>query len=202
MGEPQDLEDINLFGEVAQGEAKTGVFRRRINFAVIAILLLVAVAIAILFGWWLFLASSATRIASQTKTAEEEIGQQAGKEITRRSLVTKLDEARSFLSLAVPFSTSFDKLIGVLKDSGASLKDATFKNDGKVVITGTAGTSDNFGKMLDKLTSEELADTFGQINLTALTFEGSKGTYTFAIDMKFLKKGFPEATESGKLNRP
>ena len=201
MAEPQD---INLFAEVAQEQAKSGVFRRKINMAAIAALLLTAAAIAALFGYWLFLVSASTRIASQTKDAESEITSRANtdKEITRRALVAKLSDARNFLAGVARFSIGFDKLIATFKDSGASLKDATLKNDGKVTITGEAGSSDAFGKMVDKLTSEELSATFGQVKLTALTFEGAKNSYTFAIDMKFLKKGFPEETKSGGLKKP
>src|SRR4030065_523300 len=60
-------------------------------------------------------------------------------------------------------------IAGLFKDSGTVLTESKFKNDGKMTITAAASASDNFGKMVDMLTSEEAAKIFGTVNLTSMT---------------------------------
>jgi len=195
----ESTRDINLITGIAEEEVKTGGYRRKINVVVIAILLLVAVVIACLFGYWLYLISWGTRIESQTKSAQDEISSKENqrKEITRRALVVKVDEAQKFLSSTVPFSISLDKLIGLLKDSGSTLDSSKFTNDGKMTVGGEAPASDNFGKLVDGLTNEQLAKTFGNVNLTSLTFTEDKPFYTFTIDLRFLEKGLLKKNGGG-----
>lgn len=187
----ESTQDINLLTGVAEEEVETGVYRRKVNAVVIAILLLVAVVIASLFGYWFYLRSWEIKSASQIKDAQDEISSKENqrKEITRRALVGKLTEAQKFVSATVPFSISFDKLITILKDSGTYLTDSNFKNDGKMIISGEANSSDSFGKLVEGFTSEQISKTFDKVNLTSLTFTQDKGFYTFTVDLRFLEKG-------------
>ena len=190
-------EDINLLPEVTEKEVKKGVYQRTVNMAAIIALLIVAAILLALFGYQFFLASTAKRIDSQTKSAEQEISNQRSKEITRRALVGKLDVANIFLASSTPYSEAMGKILGVFKKSGITLVESTFKGAGQISISGEAKSSNNFGKLVDGLTDEKLSDTFDRVRLVSLTGV-EKEPYKFTIDLRFLKKGLMEATGSAQ----
>ncbi|MCH7541978.1 hypothetical protein IH981_04370, partial [Patescibacteria group bacterium] len=102
-------QDINLLPEISEAEVKSGAYRRKINFTAVASLLVVAAILLALFGYWLFLAAQSRRIDSQTKEAESVILSQSRKEITRRSLVEKLDEVDKFILGVIPYSEAVER---------------------------------------------------------------------------------------------
>lgn len=187
-------QDINLLPEISEAEVKSGAYRRKINFTAVASLLVVAAILLALFGYWLFLAAQSRRIDSQTKEAESVILSQSRKEITRRSLVEKLDEVDKFISGVIPYSEAVEGLIDMLKKSSTKLQKGVFLG-ANISVTGEVAASKNFKTFVDQLISEASKEAFGNVLLTSFRKEEDE-PYVFTIEMDYLKQGVPEASPS------
>ncbi|MDP2720380.1 MAG: hypothetical protein Q8O75_00255 [bacterium] len=191
-------EDINLLPEVTEEQVKKAGGRRNVNVAAISSLLIVAAILLSLFGYELFLSSSAKRIESQTKAAEENIVSQSRKEITHRLLVGKIEAASQFLASELPYSEGYSQLIEIIKKSGCVLTESTFKSDGALTIIGEAKTSSNLETLINQLTGKEAAKIFDNARLVDLVWDNKNNFYKFTIDVKFLKKGIKPQISSNK----
>ena len=181
-------EDINLLPEVTEEQTKKAGGRRNVNVAAISSLLIVAAILLSLFGYELFLSSSAKRVESQTKTAEENIVSQSRKEITHRLLVGKIEAASQFLASELPYSEGYAQVLDIFNKSGAVLTESTFKSDGALTIIGEAKTSSSLETLINQLTGKEAAKIFDDARLVDLVWD-KNNFYKFTIDVKFLKKG-------------
>lgn len=193
-------QDINLLSEITEEETRTSVYTRRVNFFAIASLLVVGSVLLALFGYWLFLAANAERLKTQTREAEETILSQSRKEITRRSLVERLDKASKFLNSVIPYSASFEKITEFFASSGTSLKSGEFKDDGDLTLEGEFSNPSQFKALVDKFVDESQSENFGSATLISLrkNTNGSGGSagYVFSLGVKYLKKGLSGATVS------
>ena len=192
-------QDIDLMPqEAVQKERTKGLINKKVNVAAIVSLLIIASVLAALFGWQLFLASSAQRIDSQTKDAQDLVIAQAAKEITHRALVEKLDDTKKFLDSRLLFASSYQTVLDVIKISGAILTESTLKNDGTFTISGDAKTTKIFNKVVNALNDEKLNEDLENIKLITLT-KIPKEPYRFTIEYEALKKGlFAETAEEGE----
>ena len=192
-------QDIDLMPqEAVQKEITKGLLNKNVNVAAIVSLLIIASVLAALFGWQLFLASSAQRIDSQTKDAQDLVIAQAAKEITHRALVEKLDDTKKFLDSRLLFASSYQTVLDVIKISGAILTESTLKNDGTFTISGDAKTTKIFNKVVSAFNDEKLNEDLKNIKLITLT-KIPKEPYRFTIEYEALKKGlFAEIAEEGE----
>ena len=197
-------QDINLLPEITEEEVRKSAYTRRVNFVAIASLLVVGTILLAVFGYWLFLAANSERLKVQTKNAEEQILSPSltRKEITRRSLIERLNEAGQFIASVVPYSESIDKIIKFFSVSKVSLTENEFKDSGDLTLIGEFDSPSHFKTLTDKFTSEGETVNFGSVTLVSLTKEeldektGKEGNYIFNLGMKYLKKGVPGVTSS------
>ena len=189
--------EINLLPELVAEEKRKGVYKQKINVIALISLLVVGVIIVGFFAYQFGLSLFLKNINARIENAQSEILDSAGKEITHRALVEKLNIADSFISGRTSFSAGFEKLLGVLNDSGIILKNSEFKKDGGVTITVNAATSDNIGKFVNAITASSLAKTFSEIMIVDLKKEADK-PFTLIVDFKYLKG---EATSSATTNK-
>ena len=197
-------QDINLLPEITEEEVRKSAYTRRVNFVAIASLLVVGTILLAVFGYWLFLAANSERLKVQTKNAEEQILSPSltRKEITRRSLIERLNEAGQFIASVVPYSESIDKIIKFFSVSKVSLTENEFKDSGDLTLIGEFDSPSHFKTLTDKFTSEGETVNFGSVTLVSLTKEeldektGKEGNYIFNLGMKYLKKGISGVTSS------
>ena len=197
-------QDINLLPEITEEEVRKSTYTRRVNFVAIASLLVIGTILLAVFGYWLFLAANSERLKVQTKNAEEQILSPSltRKEITRRSLVERLNEAGQFVSSVIPYSESIDKIIKFFSASKVSLTENEFKDSGDQTLIGEFVSPSHFKTLTDKFISEGEVENFGGVTLVSLTKEeldektGKEGNYIFNLGMKYLKKGIPGVTSS------
>jgi hypothetical protein len=183
-------EGINLLPEIAEVEVKRGVYRRKIN---IFALLVLAVLVAILLGfilYWGYLGVRAKTLSDQTTAAEKKISEQTAKEINQRALVGKLDMGKNFLTTALPYSVSMDKIIGIVEGI-ANLTSNTFDSK-NLEIAGEVSDTTKFSTLVDRLNDPALSGTFGTLVLNSLTKGAADNPYKFDINFKFLKEGTAE----------
>lgn len=194
-------QDIDLMPqEAAKNEKNAGSINRNVNVAAIVSLLVVAAVLLGLFGYQLFLASSAARIDSQTKDAEKKILDQVSKEITHRALVSKLDDTTNFLNSRLLFAESYKIVLNVLKKSGAIVTGGELNNDGTFTIIGDAKSTKVFRSLVNALNDEKLTQDLENIELVSLT-KIPEEPYKFMIEYKVLKRGlFVEPTEKEETN--
>lgn len=191
-------QDIDLMPpEASKKEKTTTSINRTVNITAIVSLLIVAAVLMALFGYQLFLASSAQRIDSQTKDAQDQVIAQSSKEITHRALVEKLDDTEKFLNSRLLFASSYKIVLDVLNKSGAVLTESTLKNDGTFTISGDAKTTKIFNKVVDTLNDEKLNEDLENMKLVTLT-KIPKEPYKFTIEYKTLKKGLLEKVADGE----
>jgi len=195
--------EINLLPELPEEEIKRSAYTRRVNFAAITALLVVGALLLGVFGYWLFLAANVERLQNQTENAEQEIIEQNRKEITRRSLVGRLEGAKDFVSSVIPYSGAVDKVLQFFKGSEVGIRGTDFKEDGDISIQGDFRDTGRFNSLASKFISEKEADTFASVTLVSLTREedeetGEPGDYVFTLGVNFLKKGLPGATGSSQ----
>ena len=187
------MADINLVPEVARKEIKKTVSRQQTaNKAALIAILVAGLILTAFFLYWLFIVASSKLVSMDTERSEGKVLEQRRKDITHRALVQKIDEASKFLSLVKPYSISFDELMILLNDSKSTLKIAEVGDEGKFKINGTIHNSSDFESLVEALSeSESFSDS------VLVTLDGVKDKpYAFDIEMKFLKKGLPEATSS------
>jgi len=197
-------QDINLLPEITEEEVRKSTYTRRVNFVAIASLLVVGTILLAVFGYWLFLAANSERLKVQTKNAEEQILSPSltRKEITRRSLVERLNEAGQFVSSVIPYSESIDKIIKFFSASKVSLTENEFKDSGDQTLIGEFVSPSHFKTLTDKFISEGETENFDNVTLVSLTKEeldektGKEGNYIFNLGMKYLKKGISGVTSS------
>jgi len=183
-------EGINLLPEIAEVEVKKGVYRRKINiFALLVLAVLVTILLGFIF-YWGYLGVRAKLLSDQTATAEKKILDQRAKEINQRALVDKLDMSKNFLTTALPYSVSIDKIIGIL-EGAATLTDNKFDSK-NLDITGEVSDSGKFSTLVDRLNDPALSGTFGTLVLNSLTKDVADKPYKFDISFKFLKEGTTE----------
>ncbi len=189
---------IELLPETTEEEAKQGVYKRSVNVIAIVSLLIVAAILFGLFGYQMFLSTSAKSIETKTKEAESIIlsEEQSRKEVTHRLLVDKLDATSNFLSSQLVYSEGFEEILSILHKSGANLISSEFSSSGVFRIIGKSKNSKILGKLISGLINEARADTFDKVELIDLSKEDKGEPYVFTIDMKFLKKGLMPATPS------
>ena len=194
-------QDIDLMPpEAAKNEKNAGSINRNVNVTAIVSLLVVAAILLGLFGYQLFLASSAARIDSQTKDAEKQILEQASKEITHRVLVSKLDDTTNFLNSRLLFAESYKIVLNVLKKSGAIVTGGELNNDGTFTIIGDAKSTKVFRSLVNALNDEKLNEDLENMKLVSLT-KIPEEPYKFTIEYKVLKRGlFVEPTEKEETN--
>lgn len=194
-------QDIDLMPrEAAKKEKTTTSINRTVNVTAIVSLLVVAAVLLGLFGYQLFLASSAARIDSQTKDAEEQILAQVSKEITHRALVSKLDDTANFLNSRLLFAQSYKIILNVLKKSGAVVTGGELNNDGTFTITGDAKSTKVFRSLVNALSDEKLNKDLENMKLVSLT-KIPEEPYKFTIEYKVLKRGlFVEPTVKEESN--
>ncbi len=182
-------QDIDLMPPEASKKEKTaGSVNRTVNVTAIVSLLVVAAILLGLFGYQLFLASSAVRIDSQTKDAEEQILDQASKEITHRALVSKLDDTANFLNSRLLFAESYKIVLDVLKKSGAVVTGGELNNDGTFTIIGDAKSTKVFRSLVNAFNDEKFTEDLENIKLVSLT-KIPEEPYKFMIEYKVLKRG-------------
>ncbi|OGY31579.1 MAG: hypothetical protein A3A57_01750 [Candidatus Woykebacteria bacterium RIFCSPLOWO2_01_FULL_41_12] len=197
-------QDINLLPEITEEEVRKSTYTRRVNFVAIASLLVIGTILLAVFGYWLFLAANSERLKVQTKNAEEQILSPSltRKEITRRSLVERLNEAGQFVSSVIPYSESIDKIIKFFSASKVSLTENEFKDSGDQTLIGEFVSPSHFKTLTDKFISEGETENFDNVTLVSLTKEeldektGKEGNYIFNLGMKYLKKGISGVTSS------
>jgi len=197
-------QDINLLPEITEEEVRKSAYTRRVNFVAIASLLVIGTILLAVFGYWLFLAANSERLKVQTKNAEEQILSPSltRKEITRRSLVERLNEAGQFVSSVIPYSESIDKIIKFFSASKVSLTENEFKDSGDQTLIGEFVSPSHFKTLTDKFISEGETENFDNVTLVSLTKEeldektGKEGNYIFNLGMKYLKKGISGVTSS------
>lgn len=182
-------QDIDLMPpEATKKEKTTGSINRTVNVTAIVSLLAVAAILLGLFGYQLFLASSAVRIDSQTKDAEEQILDQASKEITHRALVSKLDDTANFLNSRLLFAESYKIVLDVLKKSGAVVTGGELNNDGTFTIIGDAKSTKVFRSLVNAFNDEKFTEDLENMKLVSLT-KIPEEPYKFMIEYKVLKRG-------------
>lgn len=182
-------QDIDLMPpEATKKEKTTSSINRTVNVTAIVSLLAVATILLGLFGYQLFLASSAVRIDSQTKDAEEQILDQASKEITHRALVSKLDDTANFLNSRLLFAESYKIVLDVLKKSGAVVTGGELNNDGTFTIIGDAKSTKVFRSLVNALNDEKFTEDLENMKLVSLT-KIPEEPYKFMIEYKVLKRG-------------
>ncbi len=188
---------IEFLPKTIEEEAKQGVYKRSVNVVAIVSLLIVAAILAALFGYQMFLSTSAGSIETKTKEAEDIIlsEEQNRKEVTHRLLVDKLDATSNFLSSQLVYSEGFKEILSIFRKSGANWISSEFNSNGVFRIIGKSKNSKILGKLIGGLINESRADTFDMVELVDLTKEKGE-PYIFSIDMKFLKKGLMSATPS------
>ena len=197
-------QDINLLPEITEEEVRKSTYTRRVNFVAIASLLVIGTILLAVFGYWLFLAANSERLKVQTKNAEEQILSPSltRKEITRRSLVERLNKAGQFIASVVPYSESIDKIIKFFSASKVSLTENEFKDSGDQTLIGEFVSPSHFKTLTDKFISEGETENFDNVTLVSLTKEeldektGKEGNYIFNLGMKYLKKGISGVTSS------
>ena len=194
-------EGIELLPDEKKPKLKIGDYKRFVNIGAILSLLIIGAVLFGVFGYQLFIESSAKRIETQTAAAEQEIIAQSRKEITHRLLVDKLEEASKFLAAQLPYSEGYKKIIDIIKKSGAVLVSSQLISSGTFTLVGNAKNSTVLDKLVKKLTGEEASDTFDQVKLVSLTKEKGE-PYVFTIDVRFLKRGIKAVTESAQLSQP
>lgn len=194
-------EGIELLPDEKERKPKIRDYKRFVNIGAILSLLIIAAVLFGLFGYQLFIESSAKRIETQTAAAEQEIIAQSRKEITHRLLVDKLEEASKFFAVQLPYSEGYKKIIDIIKKSGAVLVSSQLISSGTFTLVGNAKNSTVLDKLVNKLTGEEASDTFDQVKLINLTKEKGE-PYVFTIDVRFLKRGLKIVTESAQLSQP
>lgn len=187
---------INLLPELAEAEAKKGIYKRKVNVVSIAALLSVAVILLGLFAGQLFLQTSRTRVESESKNLEDQIASFKSKEIAQRALVDKLDQIDRLLNESIPVSSAVANISTLTKKNGSiNLTRLNVKSDGDVQISGTAANSSSLGKFIKALISEQTKKIFDSIDLSDLSKE-KETPYNFTIDMDFQLKGLVPKNET------
>ena len=197
--------DIDLLPEITEEEVKKNAYTRKVNFAAITSLLVVGAILLGLFGYWGFLAANSQRLKSQIGSAEQDILSQSRKEVTRRSLFGRLEEAAKFVTSVFPYSEGVDKIIKFASSSKIELTNKEFDERGNMQITGKFVKPTDFNSLINKFTAEKESDTFGAVTLISLSKgedeEDSSGDFVFTIGIKYLKVGLPGATASNNTDQ-
>jgi len=189
-------QEINLVQEIAEEEIKKGVYKKKLNLATLVFVGTVLAIMLLFFVYWLVLAGSASLINSRTRDAESRILQENRKEITRRALVTKLDEANKLLKTSSPYSLSITKLLTLLNNSKATLSESGITGS-EFRLVGSVRNSSGFKRLADDLNSPEMTEVFADVALTSLSSSGA--SYDFVIEARFLPTGLLTELQGDQL---